>query len=138
MGKTPKAVALGSALRQARQDKGLKLRDFALHISRDPAMLSRWENGERCPKPEQVARILASLGVSGERYDEVMTLVHGTSEPHWVATTLPERRQQMAAFVEYEKKATSIVSAAAMLVPGLLQTAEYTKALMTAGWTRAR
>ncbi|MGX7825364.1 helix-turn-helix domain-containing protein [Actinokineospora sp. 24-640] len=132
MAKTPKAVALGSALRQARHDKGIKLRDFATHISRDPAMLSRWESGERSPKPEQVARILALLGVTGQRYDDVMTLVHGTSATQWVATTLPEQRQQMAAFIEYEKKASSIIAAAPMLIPGLLQTPDYTRAIMSA------
>ncbi|UVS76964.1 helix-turn-helix transcriptional regulator [Actinokineospora sp. UTMC 2448] len=135
MAKTPKAVALGSALRQARQDKGLKLRDFALHISRDPAMLSRWENGERSPKPEQAARILALLGVTGQRYDEVMSLVYGTSEPHWVATTLPERRQQMAAYMDYEQKATSIVEVAPLLIPGLLQTPDYIRSIMSVGGT---
>ncbi|GGS14517.1 helix-turn-helix domain-containing protein [Actinokineospora fastidiosa] len=134
MAKTPKAVALGSALRQARQDKGLKLRDFALHISRDPAMLSRWENGERSPKPEQAARILALLGVTGQRYDEVMTLVHGISEPQWVATTLPEQRQQLAAYIDCERKATAIHAAEPMLIPGLLQTPDYIRAIMsTAG-----
>jgi transcriptional regulator with XRE-family HTH domain len=135
MGKTPKAVALGSALRQARQDKGFKLREFAVHISRDPAMLSRWETGERSPKPEQVAQMLALLGVTGQRYADVMTLVYGTAEPHWVATTLPERRQQMTAYIEYEQRATSIIEVAPMLIPGLLQTPDYIRAIMSVGGT---
>jgi transcriptional regulator with XRE-family HTH domain len=133
MAKTPKAVALGGALRKARLDKGLKLREFAVQINRDPAMLSRWETGDRSPKPEQVAQILTVLGVSGETYDDIMTLVYGTHESQWVATTLPEQRQQLAAYLEYESNATHITEVAPLLVPGLLQTNDYVRAIMSAG-----
>jgi transcriptional regulator with XRE-family HTH domain len=130
---TPKARALGRALRQARQDRGLTLREFALQIGRDAGVLSRWETGERAPKPERVAQILAVLGLSGERYDEIMTLAYGISEPQWVATTLPEQRQQMEAFLDSESRATQIVEVAPLLIPGLLQTADYVRAIMTGG-----
>ncbi|MGQ0840611.1 Scr1 family TA system antitoxin-like transcriptional regulator, partial [Actinokineospora sp.] len=129
MAKKPKAVALGSALRQARLDKGIKLREFAMRIDRDPAMLSRWETGDRLPKPEQVARILTVLDVGNDRYADIMTLVHGTDEPQWVATTLPEQRQQMSAFLDYEQNATAITEVAPLLIPGLLQTTDYIRTI---------
>lgn len=133
MTKTPKSTALGSALRQARHDKGLTLRDFAAQIGRDPGMLSRWETGERTPKPEHVAQILTALGVMGERYDDLMSLAQGTDDPQWVATTLPQQRTQMAAFLEFEQNATEIVEMTPLLIPGLLQTTNYVRAMMTAG-----
>lgn len=95
-------------------------------------MVSRWETGDRTPKPEQVAQILTRLEVDGERYDEIMTLAYGTNESQWVATTLPEQRQQLAAYVDWEQDARRIVEMAPMLVPGLLQTSEYVRAIMTA------
>src|SRR5689334_1076507 len=97
--RTPKARALGSAPRQAREERQLVLRELGLAINRDIGVISRWETGERSPKPEQVAQILTTLGVKGERYDEIMTLAYGTNEPQWVATTLPEKKQQMVAYV---------------------------------------
>ncbi|TDP93826.1 helix-turn-helix domain-containing protein [Labedaea rhizosphaerae] len=130
--RTPKARALGAELRQAREEKGLLLREVAAAIKRDIGVLSRWETGDRTPKPEQVAQILTHLGVGGDRYEEIMTLAYGTGESQWVATTLPEQRQQMAAFVHWEQNATRIVEVAPLLVPGLLQTSEYTRAIMTA------
>lgn len=133
MAKTPKAVALGSALRQARADKGYKLREFAAKINRDPAMLSRWETGDRIPKPEQVAQILTVLDVNGDQYDDIMTLVYGTGEPQWVATTLPEQRQQLAAYLEYEQQAATIIEVSPLMIPGLLQTADHIRAIMTGG-----
>lgn len=109
------------------------LRELAATLQRDNGVLSRWETGERTPKPEQVAQILTKLGVDGDLYDDIMTLAYGTDEPQWVATTLPEQRQQMIAYVDREQKATHIVEVAPLLVPGLLQTTDYINAIMTAG-----
>jgi transcriptional regulator with XRE-family HTH domain len=133
MARTPKARALGAALRQAREAKGLLLRELAAALQRDNGVLSRWETGERTPKPEQVAQILTRLDIDGDRYDEIMTLAYGTDESQWVATTLPEQKQQMAAYIDREQKATRIVEVAPLLVPGLLQTSDYINAIMTAG-----
>jgi transcriptional regulator with XRE-family HTH domain len=130
MARTPKARALGAALRQAREGKNMLLRELGAAISRDIGVLSRWENGERTPKPEQVAQILTRLGVDGQRYDDIMTLAYGTNESQWVATTLPEQRQQMRALVDWEQSASLIVQVAPQLVPGLLQTRDYAYAIM--------
>jgi transcriptional regulator with XRE-family HTH domain len=132
MARTPKAQALGAALRQAREDRKLLLRELATMISRDIGVVSRWETGDRTPKPEQVAQILTKLEVDGDRYDEIMTLAYGTNESQWVATTLGEQRQQMAALVDWEHRATRIVEVAPLLVPGILQTSDYIRGIMEA------
>lgn len=132
MARTPKAQALGAALRQAREERKLLLRELAAAIQKDIGVLSRWETGDRTPKPEQVAQILTTLQVGGERYEDIMTLAYGTNESQWVATSLPEQRQQMAAYVDWEQSASRIVEVAPLLVPGLLQTSDYVRAIMTA------
>lgn len=109
------------------------LRDVAALVNHNSGILSRWENGERIPKPEHVARLLTKLDVDGERFDEIMTLAYGTAESTWIATSLPEQRQQMAAFVDWEQTATSIVEVAPLIVPALLQTDDYIHGIMTAG-----
>lgn len=132
MARTPKARALGAALRQAREGKSMLLRELGAAINRDIGVLSRWENGERTPKPEQVAQILTKLGVDGQRYDDIMTLAYGTNESQWVATTLPEQRQQMRALMDWESTASLIVDVAPLLIPGLLQTRDYAYSIMEA------
>jgi transcriptional regulator with XRE-family HTH domain len=132
MARTPKAKALGAALRQAREEKHMLLREVGAAIDRDIGMISRWETGDRAPKPEQVAQILATLGIQGQRYEEIMTLAYGTNESQWVATSLPEQRQQMVAFLDWEQNARQIVEVAPLLVPGILQTSDYIRAIMTA------
>src|SRR5439155_25704524 len=114
------------------RDKHMLLRELGGEINRDIGVLSRWETGERTPKPEQVAQILTTLGVNGDRYEDIMTLAYGTNEAQWVAISLPEQRLQMAAYVDWEQSATRIVQVAPLLVPGLLQTSDYVRAIMTA------
>jgi transcriptional regulator with XRE-family HTH domain len=132
MTRTPKAQALGAALRQAREERHMLLRELSTAINKDIGVISRWETGSRSPKPEQVAQILTTLGINGARYDEIMTLAYGTNEPQWVATTLPELKQQMAAYLAWERDASRIVEVAPLLVPGILQTRGYVQAIMTA------
>lgn len=131
--RTPKSRALGRALRQAREDTGLKLRELAERLGRDPGVLSRWETGERTPRPDQVAQILTLLGVNGEAFEEIIHLTQGTREAQWLAVTLPEQRQQLAALVDLEQTATAITEVSPLLIPGLLQTTPYIKAIMTGG-----
>jgi transcriptional regulator with XRE-family HTH domain len=131
--RTPKSRALGRALREARDDKGLQLREFAEQLGRDPGTLSRWETGERTPRSDQVAQILALLGVNGERYEEIINLTQGTHASQWLAVSLPEQRQQMAMLVDLEQSATTITEVSPLLVPGLLQTTPYIQAIMSGG-----
>jgi transcriptional regulator with XRE-family HTH domain len=131
--KTPKARALGAALRQERLKRVPGLRTFAEQLGREPSVVSRWETGDRTPKPEDAARFLTVLGVEGERYDEIMALTAGIDDPQWLAVTLPEQRRQLDALVEFEENSTSITSVQPLLIPGLLQTNDYIRAIMSSG-----
>ena len=131
-GPNSEGQALGAALRQAREERKLLLRELAAAVNKDIGVLSRWETGDRTPQPEQVSQILATLQVGGDRFEEIMTLAYGTKESQWVAISLPEQKQQMAAYVDWEQTATRIVEMAPLLVPGLLQTSDYIRAIMTA------
>jgi transcriptional regulator with XRE-family HTH domain len=132
--RSPRARALGKALREARMKQDIGLREFAKTLGRDPSLLSRWETGDRTPPPTDVAQILGNLHIKGERYDEIIELAESVDEPLWLATTLPEQRTQLAALLHFEATATVITDIAPLLVPGLLQTAQYTRAIMAAGF----
>lgn len=131
--KTPKALALGSALRRAREARGLSLRKLGERLGRDAGVLSRWETGDRTPTEGTVAEILAELGVNGDDYDEIMALTRGTDDRQWEALTLAEQRQQLAALLDFEDKATGIKVVGPLLIPGLLQDNGYVRAIMSAG-----
>jgi transcriptional regulator with XRE-family HTH domain len=129
--RTPKARALGAALREARDEQGLSQRKLAAGIGRDPGLVSRWETGDRAPRPTDVAQILTVLGVTGDRYDEIIAMASGTDEPRWLAVSLPAQRQQLAALLECERTASKITHVAPLLIPGVLQTSDYVRTIMT-------
>jgi transcriptional regulator with XRE-family HTH domain len=131
--RTPRSRALGNALREARLDRDIGLRQFAKEIGRDPSLVSRWETGDRTPTPTDVAHILGKLGVTGERYDEIIELAYGTDDARWLATTVPEQRAQLAALLDFEATASAIVDVSPLVVPGLLQIGDYARVIMVEG-----
>jgi transcriptional regulator with XRE-family HTH domain len=109
------------------------LRQFAKELGKDPSLLSRWETGDRTPSPTDVAQILGKLGVTGEAFEQIIDLAYGADDARWLATSLPEHKAQMAALLDYETTASLITDVSPLLVPGLLQINDYTRAIMTDG-----
>jgi transcriptional regulator with XRE-family HTH domain len=133
MANTPKGTALGATLRRARLAKNLTIRQLGALIGRNQGEISRWETGDRPPRPDHVAQILTALGIKGAEYDEIISMAFAPNDSNWVATTLPAQRQQLAAYVEIEATATRIVAVYQAMMPGLLQTDDYIRAIMSAG-----
>lgn len=133
MARTPKGMRLAAALRDARQSRGITLRELGNRIARNSGVLSRYETGERTPKPEDVAQILTALNIRGEQYDEILSLSYDTDAPGWVAWNVPDQRQHLAAMVDSEMNARHIDCVSPSLFPGLLQSDGYITAIMSGG-----
>jgi transcriptional regulator with XRE-family HTH domain len=130
---TPKALSLGTALRQARAAAGMSQQELADRIGMHHTVLSKIENGHRVPSTEQTAMMMAHLRVNGERAEAIIELARGTRSPLWLAVTLPEQQHQMEALLDFERNAKTITEVSPLLVPGLLQTTNYIRAMMSAG-----
>ncbi|WP_173124858.1 helix-turn-helix domain-containing protein [Kibdelosporangium persicum] len=131
---TPRGLALGSALREARLAAGYdNLTKFAERLGKTAATLSRWETGQRTPRPEDVAQILTILGVVGERFEDLVALTRNADASSWLAVAMPEQRRHLDALLRFERDAKTIIAVAPLLLPGWLQTPDYIRAIMTAG-----
>lgn len=129
---TPRARALSAALRDAREVSGVGLRDLARQLEISHTQISHWENGHRVPGVETVAMILAVLRVpSGER-KHILDLARNAGEPSWLTMGTSGVSQQLAGVLESERAASEIKEWSAMPVPGLLQTADYSRAMLEA------
>jgi transcriptional regulator with XRE-family HTH domain len=128
---TPKARALGAALREAREAAGLTVRQLAAQIDRDFSLITRWEKAERRIKPVDVAQILTALGIVGARFEEILALANDTDAPLWIPVSLAEQRQHLNALLRFERDAIEIVDVAPLLVTGLVQTEAYIRGIMT-------
>ncbi|PPK63238.1 helix-turn-helix transcriptional regulator [Actinokineospora auranticolor] len=130
MTKTPKAVALGNALRVARKDRRYSLRECAHKVGCDISVLSRWETGDRVPAPEVVGHILGALAVRGPVLKGIMSLTRDIEAPFWVAGTPVERERQLVAYGEFERDAEEITLVSPLTIPELLRTPDTTAAVV--------
>lgn len=128
---TPRARALAAALREARIDSGVGQRELARMLSISHTDLSLWENCHRVPNVETVAMILAALRTPPEKRKRILDLARNASEPNWLTVGMPGVAQQLAGVVESERAASSITEWSPSLIPGLLQTPDYARAIIS-------
>jgi transcriptional regulator with XRE-family HTH domain len=128
---TPRSRALGAALREAREAAGLGVRELTQNLGwKSHATLSRYETGSRTPQPEDVATILQAVGVNGERREEILALARESDRSHWLSMGMTEQQRQLATLLDYERTAATITDVSPLLIPGLLQTGDYARAIM--------
>lgn len=96
------------------------------------SVISDWFNGKKIPSPQDVARFLAALGVPPATFDQIFELSRHVADRDWLAAGVPGITQQLAGTMECERSASSITEWAPTVVPGLLQTSDYARAIIGA------
>jgi hypothetical protein len=95
--------------------------------------ISRLERGLRPDTTaEEVSAIVAAVGVTGPDRDRLMRMAKGYREQGWWEGTKTHLTDQARTYLKFEARATRIIDVEPLLVPGLLQTADYCRALMAA------
>jgi transcriptional regulator with XRE-family HTH domain len=127
---TVRAEELGGQLRALRTEAGLSLEDAGGHIAASAAKVSRMETGKSGCAVEDVAGLLAVYQCVGRRRVELLTLAREVDRRGWWQRGKPGFAQRQQTLINLESKADLIISFEGMNVPGLLQTGEYTRAMM--------
>lgn len=130
---TVRARVLGRRLRELRERRKISGRGLSLRLGLPHSSVSFWETGQRPPSTEDVAALLAALHVTGEERRKILDLARKASEPTWVLTGLPDAPDQAIGVMECERAATRIVNWSPLVIPGLLQTTAYTRAILNSG-----
>lgn len=129
---TARDRGLGAELRQARERAGIGLRKLAARLDWDPSRLSRFETGERSAKPEDVATILVALDAPLELRERLVAWAAEPNNGHsWSPITIPEQQQHLSAYLEFERTASTITEVVLGVIPGLLQTPDYARAIIS-------
>lgn len=95
--------------------------------------LSYWESGRRIPGVEVVAGILAKLDITGDERDRILELARNASEPNWLTAGVPGMSPGLAGVLDCEQTATAITDWSPLVIPGLLQTSDYAREILSAG-----
>ena len=124
-GSVVRRIQLGRALRELREAAGLSVEVAAPRLDWSTSKLSRIENGQQAVDVHGVRSMLDLYGVGGERWTELIELTRQTREKGWWrAYGLTD-----LGYVPLETEASLVRDFTLTYVPGLLQTADYARAM---------
>ncbi|GAA4613230.1 helix-turn-helix transcriptional regulator [Actinoallomurus liliacearum] len=116
---SPTLITLGRLVRTYRDASEMLQKDLANRLGYSDGWLSNLETGQLRPRSEQVASIEEALSLPRGALMAVYDQLDNECLPGWFRPWLEE-----------EKRATLVRSFALVLVPGLLQTVDYARALL--------
>jgi hypothetical protein len=137
-GPTVLRMLLGAHLRRLREGAGITREMAGWEIRASESKISRMELGRVSFKERDVADLLSLYGVHDrEERDALLTLARNANAPGWwhrEGDILPNWFQS---YLGLESAATLIRTYEVQFVPGLLQTADYARAVISLGHPRA-
>lgn len=125
-----RARALAAELKGLRAGAGLNTRDAAKRIGISSASLNRSELGIRMPEPEEVSALLVVYGVTGLERERVLELARAANASGWWEISGNALPTQLPTLITFESQATKITNFEPLVVPGLMQTQAYMRAVM--------
>ncbi len=120
---------VGGALRRYRDNAGYTLEDAARVLECDRSKISRIETGQRGIRPKELRELLAEYGVPDREQAALVAIASRGGQRGWwhpYADVLP------GAYLDYvimESAASEIMTYEAQVIPGLLQTDDYARAI---------
>jgi transcriptional regulator with XRE-family HTH domain len=123
---------LGSALREYRESLGYNLDEAARILECDRSKVSRIETGERGIRQKELRELLTEYGVPATEQEALLAVAHRGRESGWWLDYRDVLSAAAQDFVIMETAATEILVYEANQVPGLLQTADYIRAVAEA------
>jgi transcriptional regulator with XRE-family HTH domain len=126
---TVRRRALGIELRRLREQAGLTIEQVARRLEVSDSKISRIETAQVSATPRDVRDILVLYEVPDDRRDGLIQLAREARQKGWWDRYEDPVASHLAGL---EAEASSLHFYQGLVVPGLLQTAAYTKAMITA------
>lgn len=129
---TPKQRRLARRLRRLRVNAGLELDDAAAHLGCKQPKITKIETCQLGAKPEEVRKLCELYGVGRATVESMVHLARTAKTHGWYEVYDESANPENIEFVELESDAVSVSNFQIDLVPGLLQTEDYTRAVVGA------
>lgn len=131
---TVRGRRLAAELRRLRERTGLTGEQVAERLGWSGSKMSRIELHHSGVKEADLRKLLDLYGVGGGRREELLALAHESSRKDLLGVVAASFPPDYAAYINAEAEAQSVWNWDPQIVPGLLQTAEYARAVMRP-WT---
>jgi transcriptional regulator with XRE-family HTH domain len=123
---------IGAALRRCREQAGYTLDDAARILECDRSKISRIETGQRSVRPKELRELLDEYGVDEARSNALVSIARQARQTGWWQSYSHVLSDAYQDFISLEASAATIWIYEAQLVPGLLQTEDYARAIASA------
>jgi transcriptional regulator with XRE-family HTH domain len=127
---TVRSRELGEGLRRAMENAGLSGKDVAKLLDLSPSWVSRLISGKRNVTAVQASAFLAVCRAPNAERERLLELCEDQHTPGWFQQHGSRLPLQLVTLIDHENIAVVISGFDSMLVPGLLQTGDYTRALL--------
>jgi len=128
---TIRSRELGDGLRQAMEQARLTGKQAAQMLSWSPSFVSLLLSGKRGASEVDIAAFLGVCRVKGPERDRLLALCREQDTPGWLQQHGSRMPKQLVTLIDHENKAVAISAFEATGVPGLLQTGEYARAVIS-------
>ena len=123
---------VGGALRRYRENVGYALEDAARVLECDRSKISRIETGQRGIRPKELRELLTEYGVPASEQLALVSIASRGGQHNWWHPYAGTWSDAYLDYVIMESAASEIMTYEAQLIPDLLQTDEYARAIAAA------
>ncbi len=124
---------LALELRRLREAAKLTCEEVAEHLECSASKISRVETGRVSVSPRDVRDMLELYGVPAAQRESLVQLARDSRQKGWWHAYSDTMQPQMATYIGLESAASEIRIYEVSLIPGLLQTEDYARAVIRAG-----
>jgi transcriptional regulator with XRE-family HTH domain len=124
---------LAGELRALREAAQLTREDVAERTGINTVTLYRIEHARVRPQARTLTTLLDLYGVPAERREALLILLRDARQRGWLQAYESLIPAQYTAYIGFEAEASSVWNYESLFVPGLLQTADYVRAVVRAG-----
>lgn len=130
---SPRVRTLAAVLREARERVGISGRELSRRMEVANSTIARWENGQIVPSADDVAKVLTCLGIESDERESILSIARDTIADDWLTSGPTGVSRQLAGVMECERTARHVTEWAPLLIPGMLQTSAYARAILARG-----
>jgi len=124
---------LALELRRLREAARLTCEEVGEHLECSASKISRVETGRVSVSPRDVRDMLELYGVPADQRESLVQLARDSRQKGWWHAYSDTMQPQMATYIGLESAASEIRIYEVSLIPGLLQTEDYARAVIRAG-----
>jgi transcriptional regulator with XRE-family HTH domain len=129
---TVRRKRLGIELRRLREQSGLTCEEVGRKLECSGTRVSRVETSVISVKPGDVRELLEVYGIEGEEADALVQLARDARKKGWWHTYGGVLPKWFEAYLGFEAEATRINGFKPLVIPGLLQSEDYARAVLRA------